>query len=62
MGDDNTGNAIWEELEIEDGKSDSKKFEIHVVYNKKCKFIGEHEDTTLSHYCGDYLFIYFAKD
>lgn len=47
MGDDSPGNAIWEELSIEDGKADSKKFEIHVVYNEKCKFIGEHEDTHL---------------
>lgn len=47
MGDDSPGNAIWEELEIEDEKSDSKKFEIHVVYNEKCKFIGEHEDAHL---------------
>lgn len=47
MGDDSPGNAIWEELEVEDKKFSSKKFEIHVVYNKKCKFIGEHEDTHL---------------
>ncbi|KUK66664.1 MAG: Uncharacterized protein XD85_0077 [Parcubacteria bacterium 34_609] len=47
MGDDSPGNAIWEELEIENGKSDTKKFEIHVVYNEKCKFIGEHEDAHL---------------
>lgn len=47
MGDDSPGNAIWEELEIKNEKSDSKKFEIHVIYNEKCKFIGEHEDTHL---------------
>ncbi len=47
MGDDSLGNTIWEELEIENEKTDSKKFEIHVVYNEKCKFIGEHEDTHL---------------
>ncbi|MDD3922958.1 MAG: hypothetical protein PHY39_05430 [Endomicrobiaceae bacterium] len=47
MGDDSPGNAIWEELEIENGKSDTEKFEIHVVYNEKCKFIGEHEDAHL---------------
>lgn len=47
MGDDSPGNAIWEELTIEQGRYESKKFEIHVVYNEKCKFIGEHEDTHL---------------
>jgi hypothetical protein len=47
MGDDSLGNAIWEELEVKDEKFNSKKFEIHVVYNEKCKFIGEHEDTHL---------------
>jgi hypothetical protein len=47
MGDNIPGNAIWEELSIEDGRADSKKFEIHVVYNENCKFIGEHEDTHL---------------
>ncbi len=43
MGDDSPGNAIWEKLD----NGISKKFEIHVVYNEKCKFIGEHEDTHL---------------
>lgn len=43
MGDDSPGNAIWEELE----NNNPKKFEIHVVYNEKCRFIGEHEDTHL---------------
>ena len=47
MGDNSPGNAIWEELEIENREFNSKKFEIHVVYNEKCKFIGEHEDTHL---------------
>ncbi|MFA5080389.1 MAG: hypothetical protein WC472_02065 [Candidatus Paceibacterota bacterium] len=47
MGDDSPGNAIWEELKIENEKSDSEKFEIHTIYNEKCKFIGEHEDTHL---------------
>jgi hypothetical protein len=47
MGDNSLGNAIWEELEIENRESNSKKFEIHVVYSEKCKFIGEHEDTHL---------------
>lgn len=43
IGDDSPGNAIWEELE----NNNPKKFEIHVVYNEKCRFIGEHEDTHL---------------
>ena len=43
MGDDSPGNAIWGKLE----NSKPEKFEIHVVYNEKCKFIGEHEDTHL---------------
>lgn len=43
MGDNSPGNVIWEELE----NNNPKKFEIHVVYNEKCKFIGEHEDTHL---------------
>jgi len=43
IGDDSPGNAIWEELE----NNNPKKFEIHVVYNEKCKFIGEHEDAHL---------------
>ena len=43
MGDDSPGNAIWEELE----NNNPKKFEIHVVYNERCRFIGEHEDTHL---------------
>lgn len=43
MGDDSPGNAIWQELE----NNISKKFEIHVVYSEKCKFVGEHEDTHL---------------
>ncbi len=47
MGDDSPGNAIWKEFELIDGKSKTSKFEIHIVYNEKCKFIGEHEDTHL---------------
>jgi hypothetical protein len=47
MGDDSPGNAIWKEIEIINREHRSKKFEIHVVYNEKCKFIGEHEDTHL---------------
>jgi hypothetical protein len=43
MGDDSPGNAIWEKLE----NNNPNKFEIHVVYNEKCKFVGEHEDTHL---------------
>lgn len=43
MGDDSPGNAIWQKLE----NNNPEKFEIHVVYNEKCKFIGEHEDTHL---------------
>ncbi len=43
MGDDSPGNAIWKELE----NNVPKKFEIHVVYSEKCKFVGEHEDTHL---------------
>jgi hypothetical protein len=43
MGDDSLGNAIWQELE----DNIPKKFEIHVVYDKKNKFIDEHEDTHL---------------
>jgi len=43
MGDDSPGNAIWQELE----NNHSEKFEIHVVYGEKCKFIGEHEDVHL---------------
>ncbi|MDD5639209.1 MAG: hypothetical protein PHR47_00140 [Candidatus Pacebacteria bacterium] len=47
MGDDSPGNTIWEELSIDEKGNKPKKFEIHVVYNEKCKFIGEHEDTHL---------------
>jgi hypothetical protein len=43
MGDDSPGNAIWEEIE----SNHFQKYEIHVVYSDKCKFIGEHEDTHL---------------
>lgn len=46
MGDDSPGNAIWQELDLGSNPF-SKKFEIHVIYNEKCKFIGEHEDTHL---------------
>jgi len=42
MGDDSFGNAIWKELD-----SEPKDFEVHVIYNEKCKFVGEHEDTHL---------------
>jgi len=44
MGDNSPGNAIWEEL---DSDNNPKKFEIHTIYNEKCKFISEHEDTHL---------------
>ena len=44
MGDDSPGNAIWKEL---NEQNISKKFEIHVVYSEKCKFISEHEDMHL---------------
>jgi hypothetical protein len=44
MGDDSPGNAIWERL---DERFIPKKFEIHVVYSDKCKFVGEHEDVHL---------------
>ncbi|KPJ55613.1 hypothetical protein AMJ49_06745 [Parcubacteria bacterium DG_74_2] len=47
MGDNNFGNAIWEELELKNSRAKTKRFEIHVAYNNKCKFIGEHEDTHL---------------
>ncbi|MFA5013140.1 MAG: hypothetical protein WC520_01095 [Candidatus Paceibacterota bacterium] len=47
MGDDSPGNAIWQELDNIGGQFMSKKFEIHIVYSEKCKFIGEHEDTHL---------------
>lgn len=47
MGDDSPGNAIWGELELINGEPKTNKFEIHAVYNDKCKFIGEHEDTHL---------------
>ncbi len=47
MGDDSPGNAIWEEFELSNGEVKTGKFEIHAVYNDKCKFIGEHEDTHL---------------
>jgi len=44
MGDNSPGNAIWEELDV---NNNPRKTEIHAVYNEKCKFIGEHEDTHL---------------
>lgn len=47
MGDNSLGNAIWKKLEIDNEKTVSQKFEIHVLYNEKCKFINEHEDTHL---------------
>lgn len=47
MGDDSPGNAIWGELELINSEPKTSKFEIHAVYNDKCKFIGEHEDTHL---------------
>ncbi|HOI60271.1 MAG TPA: hypothetical protein PKU93_03010 [Candidatus Pacearchaeota archaeon] len=43
MGDNSPGNVIWKELK----NSIPKSFEIHVIYNEKCKFINEHEDTHL---------------
>ena len=47
MGDDSPGNVIWEELTIDEKGDRARKFEIHVVYNERCKFIGEHEDAHL---------------
>lgn len=47
MGDDSLGNAIWKKLKIKGDSVETKKFEIHVVYSKRYKFIGEHEDTHL---------------
>jgi hypothetical protein len=47
MGDDAPGNVIWEELVIDEKGVIPSKFEIHVVYNERCKFVGEHEDTHL---------------
>lgn len=47
MGDDGYGNAIWLEISKKKEVSESKRFEIHVIYNNKCKLIGEHEDTHL---------------
>lgn len=47
MGDDSPGNVIWEDFELINSKPRIKKFEIHVVYSNKCKFVGEHEDTHL---------------
>lgn len=47
MGDNSPGNAIWEEFELIGGEPKTNKFEIHIVYNDKCKFIGKHEDTHL---------------
>lgn len=45
MGDDSPGNAIWGELELIIGEPKTSNFEIHAIYNNKCQFIGEHEDT-----------------
>ena len=45
-GDDSLGNAIWKEVD-----TNPRKFEIHVIYNEKCKFVGEHEDTHLLSLC-----------
>lgn len=47
MGNNSLGNAIWEELKLIDNRVKTKKFEIHVLYDGKIKFIGEHEDTHL---------------
>lgn len=47
MGDNSPGNAIWEELDINNDGAVSQKFEIHALYSGKCKFINEHEDTHL---------------
>lgn len=47
MGDNSLGNVIWEEFELINGKPKTSKFEIHVLYNNRCKFIGEHEDAHL---------------
>jgi hypothetical protein len=59
MGSDDFGNAIWEECELLNDRLKTKRFEIHVLYAAKIKFIGEHEDThLLSLYWGlpPYLF------
>ncbi len=46
MGDNGYGNAVW--IEIKKNKYwNSKKFEVHAIYNKKIKCIGPHEDTHL---------------
>lgn len=47
MGDNSPGNVIWEEFELRDNKVKTNRFEIHVLYDAKTKFIGEHEDTHL---------------
>jgi len=47
MGDNSPGNAVWQSFELVSGNPVTEKFEIHVVYNNTCKFIGEHEDTHL---------------
>jgi hypothetical protein len=47
MGDNSFGNVIWKEFELVQEKVKTKSFEIHVLYNKDVKFIGEHEDTHL---------------
>ncbi len=47
MGDNSPGNAIWGDFELVNNETETSKFEIHTVYDDKCKFIGEHEDTHL---------------
>lgn len=47
MGDDSPGNVIWQEFELIADKVRTGGFEIHVLYNAKKKFIGEHEDVHL---------------
>ncbi|MDP3057156.1 MAG: hypothetical protein Q8N37_01365 [bacterium] len=45
MGDDSPGNVIWGDFELVNSEPKTNKFEIHTIYNDKCQFIGEHEDT-----------------
>lgn len=61
IGDDSPGNAIWEKLNTNKNEISSKKFEIHVVYNERCKFINEHEDTHLLSLPWGYPYICFMK-
>ena len=47
MGDDGYGIAIWQEIENKKDYWESRKFEIHAIYNEKDKVIGGHEDSHL---------------